>query len=171
VGGGKQAGRLADAAAKAERELISNASNAAARSGIARNPSAARPTTTPWTCRGSHRWSSWESWTLRIRQPTVSGISFTKLVDAMPAPSRLAPDRDLDDDAAPDDRLGTFTQAAVATTATNGGWTASLPTGPSRLVEAVHDGARTLEPSTSRQVHLAVPARIKRISVWPRRVV
>lgn len=32
---------------------------------------------------GNHGWSSWASWTMTIRQPTVSGIGFSKLVDAM----------------------------------------------------------------------------------------
>ena len=42
---------------------------------------------------------------------------------------------------APDNGLGHFTQAAVATTAANGSWSARLPAGPSRLVEAYYAGA------------------------------
>jgi len=37
-------------------------------------------------------------------------------------------------------------------------------------VQAVYDGAPTLEPSTSSQVHVVVPAEVKLISVWPPRV-
>lgn len=55
---------------------------------------------------------------------------------------------------APDNGLGHFTLAAVTTTAANGGWSAPLPAGPSRLVEAYYAGAATLpEPSVSAQVH------------------
>ncbi len=72
--------------------------------------------------------------------------------------------------AAPDNGLGDFTQAAVATTAANGSWSAQLPAGPSRLVEAMYGGAPTLEPSLSGQAHVIVPARVKLIRVFPRRV-
>ena len=71
---------------------------------------------------------------------------------------------------APDDGLGRFTQAAIATTAANGSWSASLPPGPSRLVEAYYAGGSTLEPSVSAQVHVIVPARVKLITLTPRRV-
>jgi len=71
---------------------------------------------------------------------------------------------------APDNGLGQFSQAAIATTASNGGWTATLAAGPSRLVEAVYDGSPTTEPSQSAQVHLVVPAEVKLLRVWPRRV-
>ena len=68
---------------------------------------------------------------------------------------------------APDNGLGQFSQAAVATTDAYGGWTAELPAGPSRLVEAVYDGGPTTESSISGQVHLIVPAKIK-IKIVPR---
>jgi len=71
---------------------------------------------------------------------------------------------------APDNGQGQFSQVAVATTAANGGWSAALPSGPSRLVEAVYDGAPTTEPSLSTQVHLIVPADVKLLRVWPHRV-
>ena len=71
---------------------------------------------------------------------------------------------------APDNGLGDFTEAAVATTAANGSWSARLPAGPSRLVEASYAGAPTLEPSMSAQVHVVVPAKVRLISVSPRRV-
>ena len=71
---------------------------------------------------------------------------------------------------APDNGLGQFTQAAVVTTAADGSWSAQLAPGPSRLVEAAYDGAATLEPSLSGQVHVIVPAKVKLISILPRRV-
>ena len=71
---------------------------------------------------------------------------------------------------APDNGLGHFEQAAVVSTSANGSWTARLAPGPSRLVEATYDGAPTFEPSTSGQVHVVVPARVKLINVWPRHV-
>jgi hypothetical protein len=71
---------------------------------------------------------------------------------------------------APDNGSNTFTQAAVANTSADGSWTAKLPAGPSRLVEAVYGGASTLEPSVSGQVHVSVPAKVRLISISPQRV-
>jgi hypothetical protein len=71
---------------------------------------------------------------------------------------------------APDNGSNQFTQAAVVTTAANGTWTAKLPTGPSRIVEAVYDGDPTTESASSGQVRVIVPAKVKLISVSPRRV-
>jgi hypothetical protein len=71
---------------------------------------------------------------------------------------------------APDDALGQFTQAAVATTAASGGWSAELPAGPSRLIEAYYPGGPTLEPSLSAQVRVVVPPSVKLLSVSPSRV-
>ena len=61
---------------------------------------------------------------------------------------------------APDNALNQFTQAAVATTAANGTWTAALAPGPSRLVEAAYGGGATLEPATPAAIKLTVPALI-----------
>ena len=71
---------------------------------------------------------------------------------------------------APDNGSNQFTQAAVVTTAANGTWTAKLPPGPSRIVEAVYDGDPTTESASSGQVRVIVPAKVKLISVSPRRV-
>jgi hypothetical protein len=71
---------------------------------------------------------------------------------------------------APDNGLGQFSQAAVATTAANGSWSARLSAGPSRLVEASYGGASVLEPSVSAQVHVVVPAKVKLLRVSPSRV-
>ena len=71
---------------------------------------------------------------------------------------------------APDNGLGQFSQAAIVITAADGSWTAKLPPGPSRLVEAVFDGAPVLEPSSSGQVDVLVPAKVKLISIRPSRI-
>lgn len=71
---------------------------------------------------------------------------------------------------APDNGLGQLTPAVVTTTAANGSWSAALPAGPSRLIEARYPGAPTLEPATSAQVRVLVPGVVKLISVSPRRV-
>jgi hypothetical protein len=68
---------------------------------------------------------------------------------------------------APNNGSATFTQATVATTGPNGVWSATLPAGPSRLVEAVYDGAGTVEPANSGQVQLIVPAVVK-LKITPR---
>lgn len=71
---------------------------------------------------------------------------------------------------APDNGLGQFAQAAVAVTEENGSWTAQLPAGPSRLVEAVYDGSPTTQPSVSGQVRLIVPAKVRLVAIEPRRL-
>ena len=71
---------------------------------------------------------------------------------------------------APDNGLGQFAVAATATTAANGTWTADLPAGPSRIVEASYGGGATTEATTSGQVKVVVRSRIKLKSVTPTRV-
>jgi hypothetical protein len=68
---------------------------------------------------------------------------------------------------APDNGEGRFRLAAVVTSASDGGWSATLRAGPSRLVEAVYGGGGTLEPATSAPVKLIVPAKI-RLNITPR---
>jgi hypothetical protein len=63
-----------------------------------------------------------------------------------------------------------FHVAAIARTAGNGGWTASLPAGPSRLVEAYYAGGPTTETSQSSPVRLVVPAKVELLSVSPRHI-
>ena len=70
---------------------------------------------------------------------------------------------------APDNGLGQFTAATTVTTVANGSWSASLPPGPSRLVEAVYGGSPTTEPSSSPDVLMAVPAKL-RVKIKPARV-
>jgi hypothetical protein len=61
---------------------------------------------------------------------------------------------------APNNGLGRWAQLTNVTTAANGVWTATLPPGPSRLVEATYAGDNTTLPSSSSTIHLVVPARI-----------
>jgi hypothetical protein len=70
--------------------------------------------------------------------------------------------------AAPDNGLGQFTlPIATVTTTPSGIWTAKVPAGPSRLIEAVYAGSATDEPATSAPVMLSVPAQIK-LAIAPR---
>jgi hypothetical protein len=59
---------------------------------------------------------------------------------------------------APDDGSPRFAQAALVTSAADGSWTARLPAGPSRLVQAIYDGAATVEPTASAPANVVVPA-------------
>jgi hypothetical protein len=63
--------------------------------------------------------------------------------------------------AAANNGLGKFRTAAVVTTRADGSWTARLRPGPSRLIEAIYSGDAVMEPATSGQVRLIVPAKIK----------
>jgi len=69
---------------------------------------------------------------------------------------------------APNNGQNAFRQAAVATTGSDGAWHTTLHAGPSRLVEAVYDGGSTVEPVTSGQVRLIVPALVK-LKIRPQR--
>jgi hypothetical protein len=71
---------------------------------------------------------------------------------------------------APDNGQGRFTPAANVTTASDGSWTAALPPGPSRIVEAVYNGTSTTEGSTSGQADLVVPAKVELLRIYPRHV-
>jgi hypothetical protein len=68
---------------------------------------------------------------------------------------------------APDDGSLQFRQAALVTSAADGSWTATLPAGPSRLVQAIYDGASTVEPAASAPANVTVPASLK-LRVRPR---
>jgi hypothetical protein len=63
-----------------------------------------------------------------------------------------------------------FHVAAVTTTAADGAWSARLPAGPSRLVEAGYPGAASTEGAISAPAHLVVPAKVQLLGVSPRRV-
>ncbi len=62
---------------------------------------------------------------------------------------------------APDNGQSQFTLTAAAITTADGSWTAALPVGPSRLVEAVYGGSATSEPTFSGLVHVVVPAKVQ----------
>ncbi len=72
--------------------------------------------------------------------------------------------------AAPDNGSNAFTPTTSVTTAVNGSWSARLPAGPSRLIEAAYGGGPTVEGSLSGTVREVVPARVKLLSVFPHRV-
>jgi hypothetical protein len=91
---------------------------------------------------------------------TVSGI--LELADGTVLPGRA-----VEVLAAPDNGLGQFAAMATVTTDAFGEWTAPVPAGPSRLIEAVYPGDGTTEPAASGTVTLTVPAKIG-ISITPR---
>lgn len=62
--------------------------------------------------------------------------------------------------AAPNNGLGQFAPIATVTTNAYGEWSARVPAGPSRLIEAQYGGDAITMPATSAPVTLAVPARI-----------
>jgi hypothetical protein len=70
---------------------------------------------------------------------------------------------------APADGQHRFALAARATTGADGSWTATLPPGPSRLIQAVYPGDGTTEPAFSPQATVTVPAKVQ-IAISPRRV-
>ncbi|MDQ6730147.1 MAG: hypothetical protein M3022_07575 [Actinomycetota bacterium] len=71
---------------------------------------------------------------------------------------------------APDDGGNAFAPAVTAVTAADGSWSAHLPAGPGRLIEASYAGASTAEPSTSGLAKLVVPARVLLLEVAPQRI-
>ncbi|HTT29713.1 MAG TPA: hypothetical protein VMG37_14970, partial [Solirubrobacteraceae bacterium] len=71
--------------------------------------------------------------------------------------------------AAPNNNTDAFSQVASTTTAANGSWSATIPPGPSRIIRAVTNGTATILPSSG-QVTTIVPAKIRLVRVWPRRV-
>jgi hypothetical protein len=93
---------------------------------------------------------------------TVHGV----LVSAQGAPIADVPVQIL---GAPDNGLGQFGPLATARTDGQGRWAATVPPGPSRIIHAVYAGSPTLLPATG-TVRTVVPARIRLISVTPRRV-
>jgi hypothetical protein len=76
---------------------------------------------------------------------------------------------------APDDNAPRFRLMGTVTTDAYGDWTARVPAGPSRLIEAVFPGNGTTEPATSSTVTLTVPARIAlkispRVLPWSKKI-
>jgi hypothetical protein len=71
-------------------------------------------------------------------------------------------------EATPANSGATSATVATATTDADGGWSATVPAGPSRTISAVYPGGNTLLPASS-SAELTVPARIA-ISIKPRRL-
>ena len=69
--------------------------------------------------------------------------------------------------AAPEDGSGAFRLAASTLTNPDGSWAVSLPPGPSRIVEAAFPGSAVLEPASSNQMTVTVPAAIS-LGIHPR---
>jgi len=69
---------------------------------------------------------------------------------------------------APDNGSNAFTQAAAVTTAQDGTWTATLPPGTSRIIEASYPGSPTILPATG-SATVITPAKIVLTSVTPDR--
>jgi hypothetical protein len=67
----------------------------------------------------------------------------------------------------PNDNAPRFRLMTSVTTDASGEWTAKIPAGPSRLIEAAYPGTGTTEPVTSSTVKLTVPARIA-MSISPK---
>jgi hypothetical protein len=69
---------------------------------------------------------------------------------------------------APDNGSNAFAQAAAVTTGPDGSWTATLPPGPSRIIEASYPGSPTILPATG-SATVITPAKIVLTSVTPDR--
>ena len=69
---------------------------------------------------------------------------------------------------APDNGSNAFTEAAAATTGPDGRWSATLPPGPSRIIEASYPGSPTILPATG-SATVITPAKIVLRSVTPDR--
>ena len=83
------------------------------------------------------------------------------------ADGTVLPGRDVEVLAAPNNGSRQFALMATVTTNAYGEWSARVPAGPSRLLEAVYPGDETTEPATSGTVVLTVPAKIG-VSIAPR---
>jgi hypothetical protein len=69
---------------------------------------------------------------------------------------------------APDNGSNAFTPAEAVATAADGSWSATLPAGPSRVIEASYAGSATVLPESARMT-VIVPARIEITRVTPDR--
>ena len=69
---------------------------------------------------------------------------------------------------APDNGSNAFTEAAAATTGPDGRWSATLPPGPSRIIEASYPGSPTILPAVG-SATVITPAKIVLRSVTPDR--
>jgi hypothetical protein len=69
---------------------------------------------------------------------------------------------------APDNGSNAFTRAAAVTTAQDGTWTATLPSGASRIIEAAYSGSPTILPANG-YATVITPAKIEITRVTPDR--
>ncbi len=69
---------------------------------------------------------------------------------------------------APDNGSNVLSSAATVTTGPNGRWTATLPPGPSRIIEASYAGSPTVLPASG-SATVITPAKIELFSVTPDR--
>ena len=69
---------------------------------------------------------------------------------------------------APDNGSNAFTDAAAVTTGEDGSWTATLPPGPSRMIEASYAGSATILPASG-SATVITPAEIRITRVTPDR--
>jgi hypothetical protein len=76
-------------------------------------------------------------------------------------------DQTVDVYSSPDDNAPRFRMMTAVTTDASGEWSAKVPGGPSRLIEAAYPGTSTTEPATSSTVRLTVPAKIA-VTISPR---
>ena len=72
--------------------------------------------------------------------------------------------------AAADNGRKTFKPVAAARTAANGSWRATVPAGPSRLIQAAYGGGPGVQASRSELMHEIVPAKIQLLSVSPQAI-
>ncbi len=94
-------------------------------------------------------------------KPLVAGWLGAENGDALPGQL-------VDVMAAPKDGLGQFRLLARVRTRPNGTWSAHLPAGPSRLIEAAFNGSSRIAPATSRAATITVHASA-RLHVSPRK--
>jgi hypothetical protein len=122
---------------------------------------------------GRHRWRELRACRrLKIHVVSSKRVGYGKpvtlhglLITAQGAPLADAPVRIV---AAPDNGLEQFAPVTVATTASDGTWSVTLPAGPSRIIKAIYAGSAYVLP-VSGKVNVIVPAKIG-ISITPHRV-
>jgi hypothetical protein len=127
-----------------------------------------------WIRTGRHRWREITACRkVKIKTLTTEHVGFGKrvtvhglLITTQGVPIANVPVQIL---AAPDNGFARFIQIAAARTDGRGAWSASLAPGPSRIIRAVYAGSATILPATG-TVRTIVPARIRLISVSPRRI-
>jgi len=69
---------------------------------------------------------------------------------------------------APDNGSGVFSPAGVVSTGPDGSWTAQLPAGPSRIIQASYPGSATILPATGQAI-VITPANVTLSRVTPDR--